>query len=217
MSGGLIQSALAEPASEERRFYGVAVGLVTNDVDLTGDARVQVSLPWLPGYEPWARVAVPLAGSDRGTFMIPKSGDEVLVAFAHGDVREPYVIGSLWNGQDGPPVDSPTDATTKLVIRTRAGHEIELDDVAQSISVTTSSGHTMSMEQDKVELATTGGSAKVTLATSGEVTLEGSVSITLKAPRIAIEGTTVDLKADASATVKSSGSATLQASIVKIN
>jgi hypothetical protein len=33
----------------------------------------------------------------------PETGDEVLVAFLHGDTRAPFVLGSLWNGKDKPP------------------------------------------------------------------------------------------------------------------
>ncbi len=32
----------------------------------------------------------------------PEIDDEVLVAFEHGDARQPYVIGSLWSGGDAP-------------------------------------------------------------------------------------------------------------------
>ena len=36
--------------------------------------------------------------------MLPEVGDEVIVAFDHGDARLPYVIGGLYNGKDELPV-----------------------------------------------------------------------------------------------------------------
>jgi hypothetical protein len=46
--------------------------------------------------------------------MIPSQGDQVLVAFDHGDPRRPYVTGGLWNGSDTPPEStfSLSDAKT---------------------------------------------------------------------------------------------------------
>ncbi len=43
-------------------------------------------------------------------FFIPEIDDEVLVAFEHGDLREPFVVGSLWDDDgdcsgDRPPTD----------------------------------------------------------------------------------------------------------------
>ena len=38
-----------------------------------------------------------------GAANAPEGGDEVLVAFAHADVRDPYVPGFLWNSKDKPP------------------------------------------------------------------------------------------------------------------
>ena len=50
----------------------------------------------------WARIATLMAGKERGTYFIPEVGDEVLVAFEHGDIHYPYIIGSLWNGKEKP-------------------------------------------------------------------------------------------------------------------
>ena len=33
---------------------------------------------------------------------LPEVNDEVLVAFGHGDPRQPYLIGSLWSSADEP-------------------------------------------------------------------------------------------------------------------
>ena len=52
---------------------------------------------------PWARVAVPMAGMACGFYFIPDIDDEVLVAFEHGDLDRPFVLGGLWNSDDPPP------------------------------------------------------------------------------------------------------------------
>lgn len=83
----------------------VQVGLVTENADPDNLGRVRVHLPYL-GHDfvtDWARVVAPGNGPDRGFVWIPEVNDEVLVAFHHGDISEPYVLGGLWNGVDAPP------------------------------------------------------------------------------------------------------------------
>ena len=78
--------------------------------------RVRVKYPAL-GDETegwWARVAAPGAGKDRGLLMMPLVGDEVLVGFEHGDARRPFVLGSLWNGEDKPGELVQTDGSFAL-------------------------------------------------------------------------------------------------------
>ena len=86
------------------QINGVAIGLVTNVNDPEKNGRIKVRFPWLDDQHEtdWIRIATMMAGNCRGSLFMPKVNDEVLVAFDHGDVRFPYVIGFLWNGQDQP-------------------------------------------------------------------------------------------------------------------
>ena len=45
--------------------------------------------------------------ADRGVYVFPEVGDEVLIAFEHGDLARPIVVGSLWNDQQRPPQEAP--------------------------------------------------------------------------------------------------------------
>ncbi len=45
------------------------------------------------------RVAETLAGANWGGSFVPRSGQEVLVAFLEGDIDRPVIIGAVYNGQ----------------------------------------------------------------------------------------------------------------------
>ena len=212
----LIDSAVPE-APPDMRFYGVAIAEVVSNMDAMGLGRVQLRLPWLSGYQPWARVAVLSAGSSRGTYFIPQNGDEVLVAFNHGDVTEPYVIGSLWNGRDQPPRSAPLDPVHLRVIHTPMGHEIAFDDQRQSITVTSATGQTVVLDPQQIQLSAGSGAATLTMTTAGVVTIEGT-TIQIKATANAeVKGTDLSLSGDASAALKGGGQCTIQGGVVKIN
>ncbi len=138
---------------------GVQVAVVTQNDDPDRLGRVRVKYPEL-GEETegwWARMAGPGAGRDRGLLMTPLVGDEVLVAFEHGDVRRPVVLGALWNGED-----TPGDlAGTEGAFRLRSGHEIGLvADKAMSITaqdeLTVEVGAASSVMQNDGTISATG-------------------------------------------------------------
>jgi phage baseplate assembly protein gpV len=213
--------ALENSQTKEQKIYGLGVGQVINNIDATGMARVQVLLPWMPGIEPWARVVTPSAGTLRGIYFIPQIGDEVIVAFNHGDVADAYVLGSLWNTIDRPPALLTTDPINKRLIVTPTGQTIAIDDLQQSVTITNTTKQKLELGLDavKIEAGTpvTPAQASVKLDSLGNVTIEGALSITLKAQSITLDGTNVTIKGSASATLQSAGDCTIKGSMVHIN
>ena len=106
---GRVKSVEEEVEGTRRRVYGVTLAKVTSLMDPKFLGRVQVSFPWLSGTvdSAWARIATAWAGGSRGTYLLPEVGDEVVVAFRHGDLKFPYIIGFLWSDTDRPPEASP--------------------------------------------------------------------------------------------------------------
>src|SRR5262249_15226170 len=114
------------------RIYGVVSAIVTNNQDPDKRGRVRVRFPWLAakdeGESWWARIAVPMAGKEQGTFFLPEVEQEVLVAFEQGDVRFPFVVGALWNADAVPPEDNADGNNDKRAIVSRSGALIRFDD-----------------------------------------------------------------------------------------
>jgi hypothetical protein len=129
-----IESSIEEV---KEKYYGVTVGKVINPLDPMTLGRVQVQLPFIDSLDlsPWARVAVPMAGLLHGTYFIPNIGDEVLVAFEHGDVNAPYIIGCLWNAMAPPPLPSPL--LQIRAIRTLVGNQIVFTEAPPSVTIQT--------------------------------------------------------------------------------
>jgi uncharacterized protein involved in type VI secretion and phage assembly len=190
---------------------GVAVAIVKDNTDSSGQGRVKVSFPWhsQPDQSYWARVATPMAGKKRGIYFIPEVDDEVLVAFERGDMRFPYVVGSLWNGPDSSPETNGDGKNDVRVIHSRSDHKITINDGAQPlVQIELSDGKRVTLNQTAIELDDNQGN-KVTIQSSG-ISVEAAASISLKAPQITIE-------ASGTMTVKSSGTMTVQGSLVTIN
>ena len=73
-----------------------------------GVARVQVKFHWCRGVNErtdWIRLTHLMAGNGWGEFHLPRPGDEVLVAFEHGDPDRPVIVGSLYNDTHAMPFD----------------------------------------------------------------------------------------------------------------
>ncbi len=204
-----------------KRAYGVAGGIVTNNKDPDGFFRIRVTFPWLSDSNEtdWVRIATLMAGGERGSFFLPEVGDEVLVAFEHGDINHPYVIGMIWNGKDKPPETNIDGQNNIRKIRSRSGHEIIFndDDTAQQekIEIQTNGGHKVVLDdsagKEKIEIEDNTGSNKITIDS-----VQFSINIE-SAMKLKIKSNIIEIEAGASMTLKAGATLTIQGAIVKIN
>lgn len=59
----------------------------------------------------WVRVSQIWAGKQWGAIHIPRIGQEVIVEFLEGDPDQPIITGRVYNGDNKPPYDLPSNAT----------------------------------------------------------------------------------------------------------
>jgi uncharacterized protein involved in type VI secretion and phage assembly len=212
-----LDQALDRAADDNRPLVGVALARVADNLDATGQGRVQLELPWLPDVRPWARVVLPGAGARRGLYSIPQPGDEVLVAFEQGDVAQPYVLGGLWSVKDPTPAAGPQAPVTNRTLRTPLGHVLDFDDLKQTVTLTTTTGQAVELTPESIRVTTTGEAASIELDTTGSVTIRAAVSITLNAPQLEFSGGSIQVNGDASVQIQGGATCTIQAGLVSIN
>ncbi len=208
-----------EENRENGRVEGVAIGLVTDNQDPDGMARIRVKYPWREDNQNsyWARPALPYAGKNRGTYFLPEVGDEVLLAFDKGDIEHPFVLGVLWNGQDTPPASNSDGKNNTKLIRTRSGHEIRMLDESgkESVEIKTQGGHSVKMDDTggstQINIKDSSGSNTIVIdTTQNSITIQSATSLSIKSQTISIE-------AGASMTIKAGATLTIQGAMVQIN
>lgn len=188
--------------------YGLVIGLVNDLDDPERIGRVQVKYSYredqLSG---WARLVTPMGGKQRGLFMRPEVGDEVLVGYEQGDPRRPYVLGAVWSSADEPPPDDgqPTKNNLRL-IQSRSGHRFVLDDTDGA---------------EQIVIVDKDGSRKIVIDSAGQsiqITCEAG-DISLKAPtgQVSISGQSISIQADAEIEIQASAALTLSGATIGIN
>jgi uncharacterized protein involved in type VI secretion and phage assembly len=213
---------------------GVVVALVTDNNDPNNAARVKLKFPWLDdNYESdWARLTQLGAGPNSGAVWIPEVNDEVLVAFEFGDIRRPYVVGSLYNGQDTPNLGSGLFDNGKVKRRgfiSRKGHQfIFFDDPNKAgVAIISSDGNlkiSLNETNSEIHIASQG---KVHIECQQDMTFESQANLKLTAQQgITLEAqTNLNLKGSAGATLdggpqlemKSSGQTKVSGTMVDVN
>lgn len=85
----------------EEKYYGKYRGLVLNNVDPLGKARLLVQVPDVSGLgtSSWAMPCVPVAGIQTGHYVVPLVGAGVWIEFEGGDPDYPIWVGGFWGSR----------------------------------------------------------------------------------------------------------------------
>lgn len=207
MSGILDLLDSGSDSARDRRIQGVVTGVVTNNKDPEKLGRVRIRFPWLSDTDEswWARVASPSAGKGRGTFFLPEVDDEVLVAFEHGDLRFPYVVGSLWNSAQPPLAANEDGKNNVLTIKSRSGHTIVLDDTDgdERISITDKS------EKNSIVI-----SSKDNTLT---ITSEGNITLSCPKGKLKVDADVIQVESKNELALVAGGRTVVQGSKIELN
>jgi uncharacterized protein involved in type VI secretion and phage assembly len=203
------------PKAERDWSGGLVIGLVTNNQDPESLGRVRVKFSALGDdiESTWARMALPGAGPDAGMAFLPQVGDEVVVAFEHGDARRPIVLGALHNSIDKPHAKMAGDKDGgSLVVYGRKDAELNLQKqlviaAKEHMVITIDGGQDGSGDyslktSDKVEVKA---GSTITIEGTGAVTIKSSAGINVETNgALKLKGATVDIQASATVNVKGS-------------
>lgn len=128
--------------------------IVTNIKDPENRGRIKVKCPKVYGeyYEsPWCLPCVPNALDNGGIFAMPHLNEVVWIEFEEGNPQKPIWVGSWWVPDKAPlgKDDYASYVDLRKILKTKAGHLIEIDDStgAERITIQHSSG-------SKIEITT---------------------------------------------------------------
>jgi uncharacterized protein involved in type VI secretion and phage assembly len=212
-------SAAMEPPNRETAHEsggyvkGVAIAVVTQNNDEEKQCRVKVRFPWhdQPRESYWARLATPMAGDDRGLVLIPEVGDEVLVAFEREDLRFPYILGGLWNGQDKPPIANDDGKNDKRILQSRKKHYLLFNDGSTGVvELKHEKGRKITLDDNGFSVEDEKGNSVKVDSNSNAMTIEAKGQLSIKAASLSIDAT-------GSLELKASGTVTIRGGLVNIN
>lgn len=206
-------------------LHPAVVTALADDPD--GENRIKVSLPAVDptGEGIWARIATLDAGGSRGSFFLPEIGDEVIVGFLDNDPRHPVVLGQMHSSARPAPAEHSDDNHEKGIV-TRSGMRIWFNDDDVSLSIDTPNGNKILLSEADGAISIEDENGNTTSFSSDGIQMESASDVIIKASGdIKLEGTNVEVKANAEfkaegsagAKLESSGSTTVKGSIVQIN
>ena len=190
----------------DNRIFGVVVGIVAKNFDQKMPGRVCVQVPVRDDKAnelQLARVAMPSSGKKWGHYFQPEEGDQVLLAFEHGNIEKPYVIGCVPKENNPFLTKAVHEKNQYKKIVTRHGNTIQFDDCEDEegkndkISIfTPGQEHRLIFdnEKDQITLADKDGKNQIVIKTEEE---QGNIEIKTEKKLTILVGDTIKVTMNA--------------------
>jgi uncharacterized protein involved in type VI secretion and phage assembly len=183
---------------------------------------------------------VPVATDRVGTVAIPNEGDLVLLAFSHGDVNQPIIIGRLYADDDRPPVNranefvfrlplaEPDDETVRFEIRNLPGEtpprefmvelqprtELRLRDDDAEIRVGDTRVRLSQGGARDGEVRIEAGRSTITVLQDGDITVDAAGDLAVRATGdVSIEGANVRISSQQGTSIEAGTDVTARGNV----
>lgn len=235
---------LRKTETGDERIIGSILGLVAENYSKDRPGMIQVEIPIRDEESSilrWAKVAHMYSGKEWGEYFHPEIGDQVLLAFEHGSLERPFVIGSVPRDNDKFISQTAQKENPVKRIVTRHGNELSFEDAKEGegdrdriLVQTSGGGQSISLENDKKQIVIkaeekivikVGDSVTVTLnGTNGSVSIDAQ-KVSIKASgRLQLEsdgpaklsGQQTIIEASSVLKENSSGMVSIQGSPIKL-
>ena len=145
-----IPAEVAAPSADIENFPHCEAqsATVIDNHDPKGLGRIKVKFKWQQqGSTPWLQIVSPHGGGDKGFYMVPEKGEEVIVDFEGGNPELPMVMGTTYNGKAKSSFGNTGNDVKAL--KTRSGISILMNDAAGSVTINDPSGNQVIMHGNK--------------------------------------------------------------------
>jgi type VI secretion system secreted protein VgrG len=185
----------------------IVVGPPGEEIHTDAHGRIKVQFHWdRDGGKDdksscWIRVSQAWAGPGWGALYLPRIGQEVVVEFLEGDPDRPLVTGSVYNGQNPPPITLP-DNKTQSTLRSNSSpggdgfNELRFEDAAgqEQVYFHAQKDLDIVVENDKTQQV--GGNETLLVKKDRSRTIEGNQALEVKKNDDSVIGGNQSLRVD---------------------
>jgi hypothetical protein len=116
-----------------KRYFGKYRGIVYQNVDPEGRARIMASVPAVSSVLPttWCEPCLPLAGKQMGAYFVPQIGAGVWIEYEQGDPARPIWTGCRWGSLAEVPLlaQAGVPASPSIVLQSATQNTVMISDV----------------------------------------------------------------------------------------